>query len=89
MHENGQSRQGTGALGKGAGQVNRYGAVRQSKWAKVPRSVRMRGQQPLDCPPTAPPECHEPSPNVCDSRQSESARGASRPYNPLILRHFC
>ena len=30
MHENGQSRQGTGALENGARQVNRYGAVRQT-----------------------------------------------------------
>jgi hypothetical protein len=40
MHENGQPRQGTGALEKGAAQVNRYGAVRQSKCAKWGRHVK-------------------------------------------------
>jgi hypothetical protein len=41
MHENGQPRQGIGALEKGAGQVNRYGAVRHRKLTKVPRKVKM------------------------------------------------
>ncbi len=31
MHENGQPRQGIGALEKGSVQVNRYGAVRQTE----------------------------------------------------------
>ena len=31
MHENEQPRQGIGALEKGAAQVNRYGAVRQTE----------------------------------------------------------
>lgn len=31
MHENGQPRQGIGALENGACQVNRYGAVRQTE----------------------------------------------------------
>jgi hypothetical protein len=35
MHENGQPRQGIGALEKGSVQVNRYGAVRQICPAKL------------------------------------------------------
>jgi hypothetical protein len=41
MHENGQPRQGRGALEKGRLQVNRYGAVRHWKLAKVPRNAKM------------------------------------------------
>lgn len=40
MRENGQSRQGTGALEKGARQVNRNGAVRHPKSAALMRTNR-------------------------------------------------
>jgi hypothetical protein len=53
MHENGQPRQGIGALEKGRPQVNRYGAVRQSKCAKVTGEAKNQALRPLDCPPNA------------------------------------
>ena len=41
MHENGQTRQGTGALEKGSPQVNRYGAVRHWKLTEDPLPGKM------------------------------------------------
>jgi hypothetical protein len=40
MHENGQPRQGTGALEKGKLQVNRYGAVRHRKLIAVRQGAK-------------------------------------------------
>ncbi len=59
MHENEQPRQGIGALEKGRLQVNRYGAVRQTKRVNVKCEVKKQGLRPLDCLPNAPPLCPE------------------------------